>query len=112
MSNRIDGVHRGIVDKTSSHKVPGSGRAAPAQPGEAAGSSKSSGKSSSSDTVVLTDHGQLLERLEKTVAQLPAIDPARVAAVKNDIASGKYEIDVDNIADILLRTEKEFGDQS
>ncbi len=105
-------MHRGIVDKTGSHKVPGSGRAAPAQPGESASSSKRIGKSSSSDTVVLTDQGQLLEHLEKTVAQLPAIDRARVEAVKNDSASGKYEIDVDNIADILLRTEKEFGDQS
>ena len=105
-------MHRGIVDKTGSHNVPGSGRAAPARPGESASSGKSSGKTSSSDTVALTDHGQLLERLEKTVANLPAIDPARVAAVKNDIASGKYKIDVDNIADILLRTEQEFGDQS
>ncbi len=102
-------MNRGIVDKTD-HKVSESSRRTIVQPGGSAGSDKSPGKASLSDKVTLTGRYQLIERLEKTAAKLPAIDRVRVDAVKADIASGKYQIDVDNIADILLRTEKEFGD--
>lgn len=112
MSNRIDPGHQGIVDKTGSHKVPGSGRGTSAQPGESASSGKTTAKTSLRDTVVLTKRSQLLERLEKTAAQLPEINRARVEAVKADIADGKYRIDADNIADILLRIDKEIGDSS
>ncbi len=109
MSNRIDPLHSGIVDKTN-HKVSESSRGTTVQPGGSAGSGKSPGITASNDKVTLTGRYQLLERLEKTAAKLPAIDRARVEAVKADIANGKYQIDVDNIADILLRTEQVFGD--
>ena len=112
MSNRIGPKHPGIVDKTDSHKVPGSGRGAPVQPGKSSTSSKVSGGNSVRDTVELTERSQLLERLEKTAAASPGIDRARVDAVKADIAAGKYQIDAENIADILLRIEKETGDSS
>lgn len=111
MSNKIDPMHHGIVDKTG-HKVSGPARGTTVQPGGSAGSGKSTGKTSLSDTVVLTDRSQLLERLHNIAAKLPAIDRARVEAVKADIANGKYQIDVDNIVDILLRIEEEFGDRS
>ena len=109
MSNRIEPPHRGMVDKTD-QKVSESSRGTTVQPGGSAGSGKSPGKAALSDKVTLTGRYQLLERLEKTAAELPAIDRARVEAVKADIASGKYQIDVETIADILLRTEQEFGD--
>ena len=109
MSNKIDPIHHGVVDKTG-HKVSGSGRGATVQPGGSAGSGKSTGKPASIDTVVLTERSQLLERLEVIAAKMPSIDRARVEAVKADIANGKYQIDADNIADILLRIEQEFGD--
>ena len=109
MSNKINPTHHGIVGKTD-HKVSGSGQGAKVQPGGSADASKSTGKTATSDTVELTDRVRLLERLEKAVAELPAIDRARVEAVKADIANGKYQIDVDNIADILLRTDLDLGD--
>ncbi len=109
MSNRIDPMHRGMIDKTD-NKVSESGRGTTVRPGGSAASGTPAGKTASSDTVTLTDRYQLLERLEKTAAKLPAIDRARVEAVKADIANGKYQIDVDNIADILLRTDQELGD--
>ena len=110
MSNKIGPKHPGIVDKTDSHKVPGPGAAL--QPDKSPSSGKVSGDNSLHDTVVLTERSQLLQRLEKTAAELPEIDRARVEAVKADIADGKYQIDVDNLADILLRIEKEMGDSS
>ena len=112
MSNRIGPKHHGIVDKTDSHKVPGSGPGASAQSGETVNAGKTAGKTSLRDTVMLTERSQLLERLDQTAAQLPAIDRARVEAVKADIADVRYQIDADNIADILLRLEKEMGDSS
>lgn len=110
MVNGIDPMHHGIVEKPG-HKVSGAdGGAAVARPDQSTETNASTAKSLPGDTVVLTERAQLLERLEKTAAALPVIDRARVDAVKADIAAGKYEIDADNIADILLRAEREFGD--
>ena len=66
-------------------------------------------KTGTGDTVNLTSSAQLLERLEKTLASMPEIDTARVAAVKAQIENGEYQIDVDSIADALIRTDKEIG---
>jgi len=71
--------------------------------------SDSAQKTSAGDTVELTSSAKLLERLEKTLASMPEIDTARVAAVKAQIENGEYQIDVDSIADALIRTDKEIG---
>lgn len=71
--------------------------------------SDSAQKTSTGDTVELTSSAKLLERLEKTLASMPEIDTARVAAVKAQIENGEYQIDVDSIADALIRTDKEIG---
>ncbi len=69
-----------------------------------------SGPASAGDTVELTSSARLLERLEKTLAELPAIDNARVAEVKAAIESGDYEINADAIADAVIRFERSFGE--
>ena len=61
------------------------------------------------DTVELTSSAKLLERLEKTLASMPEVDNARVAAVKAQIENGEYHIDVEKIAEALMRTDKEIG---
>lgn len=111
MSNRIDPMHHGIVNK-SGNKVSESSSGAKVQPAGSADPGNSTAKTTLRDTVVLTDRSQLLERLEKTAAHSPTFDQARVDAVKQDIASGNYQVDVDNIADILLRFEQDPGDSS
>lgn len=68
------------------------------------------GSAGSSDTVELTSSARLLERLEKTLAGLPAVDNARVAEVKAAIESGDYEINSDAIADAMIRFERSFGE--
>lgn len=88
------------VDETTSRKL-----AASVSTGSAA-----QGTAATSDTVRLTSGGQLLERLEKSLASLPDIDSARVAEVKAAIESGEYQIDADAIAAAMIRFEKAFGE--
>jgi len=71
---------------------------------------KDAGAVSKGDTVELTSHAKLLERLDKTLASLPAVDDARVAEVKAAIENGEYEIDADAIADAMLRFERSLGE--
>lgn len=107
MANRIDSVPGGITPKPT--KDAGQSRAATSiRSADADKAAAGESRAAVTDTVVLTERGQRLEQLEKAVSALPVVDRARVDAVKADIASGNYSVDVDNIADILLRTESDF----
>jgi len=61
---------------------------------------------SSSDTVKLTSSAKLLERLDKTLESLPAVNAERVAEIRNAIESGDYVIDSDAIADAMIRLDR------
>ena len=65
---------------------------------------------SATDTVNLTSSAKLLERLDKTLAALPAVDSQRVAEIKTAIENGDYEIDSDAIADAMIRLDRSFGE--
>jgi len=65
---------------------------------------------STDDTVNLTSDAKLLERLDKTLASLPAVDGARVAEIKAAIENGDYEIDAEAIADAMIRLDRSFGE--
>lgn len=108
MANRIDSVNSGIIPKPAKDTSEArSGSAVrPGSSDAASGAASRGGK----EPVVLTERGQRLEQLEKAALELPAVDRTRVDAVKADIASGNYKVDVDNIADILMRTEAEFNE--
>ena len=108
MSSRIDPNLSGVASKAG-QKVSGSGNGTAVGSGRGAEASKPGAKAVAGDTVVLTERSQLLESLEKSLASQPAIDSARVEAVKADIQSGNYEIDADNIADLLLRQEVDLN---
>ena len=71
---------------------------------------KAKDQAASVDTVELTQGAKLLERIEKTLAEVPEVDSARIAAVRADIASGNYEINADKIAEALMRTELELSE--
>ncbi len=62
------------------------------------------------DTVSLTSSAQLLERLEKSLEALPAVDSQRVDEIRTAIENGDYEIDSQAIADAMLRMERSFGE--
>ncbi len=108
MSNKIGPSHFRHIEKAD-QKINGSARSESASATPSAAGDNAAA-ASGNDSVVLTDRAQLLERLEKIAASTPAFDEQRVAAVKADIANGNYHVDVDKIAEILLRTEHEFDD--
>jgi negative regulator of flagellin synthesis FlgM len=58
------------------------------------------------DTLTLTNSARTLQKIEEAVAKAPVVDAARVAAVKQAISSGTYQIDAGRIADKLLKFER------
>jgi negative regulator of flagellin synthesis FlgM len=50
-----------------------------------------------------------MAKLEEVVQSTPVVDSERVAALKEALASGTYEIDDQRIADRLLKLERELG---
>lgn len=61
----------------------------------------------SSDTVNITRSGLLLNKLEEIVQRTPVVDAERVAAIKDAIATGTYEVDDQSVADRLLKFERD-----
>jgi negative regulator of flagellin synthesis FlgM len=74
----------------------GNSSAAAAEPSAATG-----------DTVNITASGLLLSKLEDIVHGTPVVDAARVAALKDAIGSGTYQVDDQRVADRILRFERD-----
>ena len=64
-----------------------------------------SGKSSSADTVSLSDNAVQLGKLDSASASTPVVDTQRVEQVKQAIKDGSYEVDPAKIADKLMQFE-------
>jgi negative regulator of flagellin synthesis FlgM len=62
----------------------------------------------SGDTVNITRSGLLMSKLEEIVQGAPIVDVKRVAAIKDALASGSYEIDDQRLADRMLRFERDL----
>jgi negative regulator of flagellin synthesis FlgM len=58
------------------------------------------------DTVTLTSSARSLQKIEEAIAKAPVVDASKVAAVKNSIQSGTYQIDAGRVADKLLQFER------
>lgn len=109
MANRIGPMDQGILGKVG-NKVDETNVSRKVSRDSGSQASPSRGQAAANDTVELTSSAQLLERMEKTLASLPAVDAARVAEVKTAIKNGDYEIDADAIAAALIRFDQAFGD--
>jgi negative regulator of flagellin synthesis FlgM len=72
--------------------------------GEASGAGAA--KPQTGDTVTLTDSARSLQQIEEAVAKAPVVDASKVAAVKQAISSGTYQIDAARVADKLLNFER------
>ena len=94
IGNKVDKAETGSKVSTDS-ATPEKASASPAPP---------------TDTVNLTSNAKLLERLDKTLASLPAVDSERVAEIKTAIENGEYQIDADAIADAMIRLDLTLGD--
>jgi len=60
----------------------------------------------SGDTVTLTASARTLQKIEEALARAPVVDAAKVAAVKQSIQSGSYQINAGRIAGKMLNFER------
>lgn len=65
-------------------------------------SSSESGRPESSDQITLTSTARRLSDLNQTVNDQPAVDRDRVAALRQAIQDGSYQVNADKIADRLI----------
>jgi negative regulator of flagellin synthesis FlgM len=63
----------------------------------------------SSPDVHLTGAARSLAAIAQSLRALPAVDELRVAAVKQRLQEGSYEIDPQRVADRLLRLESDLA---
>lgn len=73
---------------------------------DAAGSTASTAAAQSTDHVTLTDSARSLQKIEEAIAKAPVVDTAKVAAIKQAVSSGTYQIDTGRVADKLLQYER------
>ena len=64
-----------------------------------------SGKSSTADTVSLSDNAVQLGKLDNSVVSAPVVDTQRVEQVKQAISNGTYDVDPAKVADKLMQFE-------
>jgi negative regulator of flagellin synthesis FlgM len=60
--------------------------------------------------VQITSVARGLAALEQKLRDAPAIDEARVAAVRQKLDDGSYQVDPQRVADKLLRMERALND--
>jgi negative regulator of flagellin synthesis FlgM len=64
-----------------------------------------SGKAAAADHVTLTDSAVTLQKLSAAVASTPVVDAAKVAAVKQAVQSGTYQVNPTSVANKILGFE-------
>ena len=62
--------------------------------------------SQSADQVTFTASARSLQKIEEAVAKAPVVNDAKVAAVKQAVNSGTYQIDTGRVADKLIQFER------
>ncbi len=67
---------------------------------------------SSTDQVSLTPAAQQLRQLEAQIADQPVVNSQKVAAVKEALANGSFEIDPNRIAGKMMSLERALGDMA
>jgi negative regulator of flagellin synthesis FlgM len=72
--------------------------------GEAAAAGASA--TQAGDTVTLTNSARTLQKIEEAVAKTPVVNAAKVAAVKQAVNSGTYQVNAGQVADKLLQFER------
>ncbi|MEM7432310.1 MAG: flagellar biosynthesis anti-sigma factor FlgM [Pseudomonadota bacterium] len=110
MTNRIGPVDPTTINKAG-NKIEDTGTKSKVADSAANRLAGSNERGASADTVELTENAKLLQRMVQTVGTSPAIDSQRVEAVKTAIQNGEYQVDVEAIADSMIRIDRLFGDQ-
>lgn len=63
------------------------------------------GKSSTADTVSLSDNAMQLGKLDNTSIAAPVVDAKRVEQIKQAIENGSYELNAEKVADRVMQFE-------
>ncbi|VAW54159.1 hypothetical protein MNBD_GAMMA05-1529 [hydrothermal vent metagenome] len=63
------------------------------------------GQSSTADTISLSDSAVSLGKLNNAVETSPVIDTQRVEQMKKAIADGSFKVDVEKVADKMMKFE-------
>jgi negative regulator of flagellin synthesis FlgM len=61
------------------------------------------------DNVVLSQEAQRINRLQANINSSPDVDSERVAALKLAIASGRFEVNAERIAENMLKQDDLLG---
>jgi negative regulator of flagellin synthesis FlgM len=69
------------------------------------GSAAAASTSQTGDHVTLTNSARSLQKIEQAVAQAPVVNTAKVAAVKQAVNNGTYQVDAGRVADKILQFE-------
>jgi len=69
-----------------------------------------SGRSSTTDTVSLSDNAVQLGKLGDSASSKPVVDAQRVEQVKQAIENGNYEVDPAKVAEKLMQFESVLKD--
>jgi negative regulator of flagellin synthesis FlgM len=64
---------------------------------------------SAKDNVVLSSEAQNMVRLQAKISSLPDVNLERVAAIKQAIAEGRFEINPERIAENMLKQDELLG---
>jgi len=78
-------------------------------PTASAGRSQSISPVRASDSLRLTGEAAGLQALQRELTSAPAINLARVEAVRSELASGLYKINPDKIAQLMLELDEQLG---
>ena len=101
MSQKIEGTPPAAVRTTG----PVSGRVANA----GADRSRPVEASAGSDSLRLTGEAASLQAMQRELSTAPAIDNARVQAVREALQAGTYKVNPEAIADGMLRLDDQLG---
>jgi len=109
-----------VIDTNNINSSGGANRSRSSTPVVAAPSNKTpaapttsveagSKEKASKDNVVLSSEAQNLVRLQAKINSLPDVNMERVAAIKQAIAEGRFEINPERIAENMLKQDELLG---
>lgn len=103
-----------MVDKINGYgrtELPASSRSGSVKRTEQGESARPSGgeESTRTDEVELTDTAVRLKRIEASLAEQPEVDQARVDALREQVESGDYKVDGQEIARKLVQMEQDLS---